>query len=97
MDVLIVSGVSRLSLLGALMSYAKGKYRSCPQYITFVRTRLLEIDAAAEEVINVDGEAEYGSRVRFELVPGGLNFIFPRDMAFFRADAREAGAPQNEC
>lgn len=97
MDVLIVSGVSRLSLLGALMSYGKGKYRSCPQYITFVRTRLLEIDAAAEEVINVDGEAEYGSRVRFELVPGGLNFIFPRDMAFFRADAREAGAPQNEC
>ena len=48
-------------------------------------------------MINVDGEAEYGSRVRFELVPGGLNFIFPRDMAFFRADAREAGASQNEC
>ena len=79
------------------MSYAKGRYKSYPQYITFVRTCLLEIDAAAEEVINVDGEAEYGSRVRFELIPGGLNFIFPRDMAFFRADAREAGASQNEC
>ena len=83
MDVLIVSGVSRLTIAGALMSYAKGKYRSFPQYITFVRTRHLEIDAAENEVINVDGEAEYGTHVVFDLIPGGVNFIFPRNMAFF--------------
>ena len=59
------------------------KYKSCPQYITFVRTRHLEIDTAEEEVINVDGEAEYGKHIEFDLIPGGVNFIFPRDMAFF--------------
>ena len=83
MDVLIVSGVSRLTIVGALLSYAKGKYRSFPQYITCVRTRHLEIDAAQREVINVDGEAEYGSHVVFDLIPGGVNFIFPRGLAFF--------------
>ena len=83
MDVLIVSGVSRLTIVRALLSYAKGKYRSLPQYITFVRTRHLEIDAAESEVINVDGEAEYGSRVVFDLIPGGVNFIFPKGLAFF--------------
>ena len=83
MDVLIVSGVSRLTIVRALLSYAKGKYRSLPQYITFVRTRHLEIDAAESEVINVDGEAEYGSHVVFDLIPGGVNFIFPKGLAFF--------------
>ena len=79
----IVSGVSRLTIVRALLSYAKGKYRSLPQYITFVRTRHLEIDAAESEVINVDGEAEYGSHVVFDLIPGGVNFIFPKGLAFF--------------
>ena len=83
MDVLIVSGVSRLTITGALMKYATGKYRAYPQYITFVRTRHLEIDAAEDEVINVDGEAEYGKHVVFDLVPGGVNFLFPRNMPFF--------------
>lgn len=83
MDVLIVSGVSRLTIAGALMKYATGKYRAYPQYITFVRTRHLEIDAAEDEVINVDGEAEYGKHVVFDLVPGGVNFLFPRNMPFF--------------
>ena len=83
MDVLIVSGVSRLTIAGALMKYATGKYRAYSQYITFVRTRHLEIDAAEDEVINVDGEAEYGKHVVFDLVPGGVNFLFPRNMPFF--------------
>ena len=83
MDVLIVSGVSRLTIAGALMKYATGKYRAYPQYITFVRTRHLEIDAAEDEVINVDGEAEYGKHVVFDLAPGGVNFLFPRNMPFF--------------
>ena len=83
MDVLIVSGVSRLTITGALMKYATGKYRAYPQYITFVRTRHLEIDAAEDEVINVDGEAEYGKHVVFDLVPGGVNFLFTRNLTFF--------------
>ena len=84
MDVLVASGVNRAKLLGVIMSYAKAKYRRFPQYITYVRTRHLEVDCRGEEVINIDGEAAYSKRAVMDLIPGGVNFIFPANMEFFR-------------
>ena len=84
MDVLVASGVNRAKLLGVIMSYAKAKYRRFPQYITYVRTRHLEVDCRGEEVINIDGEAAYSKRAVMDLIPGGVNFIFPVNMEFFR-------------
>lgn len=84
MDVLIASGVNRAKLLGVVMSYAKAKYRRFPQYITCVRTTHLEISCKKPEVINVDGEAEHADHAVIDLIPGGVNFICPRNMAFFR-------------
>ena len=84
MDVLVASGVNRTKLLGVIMSYAKAKYRRFPQYITYVRTRHLEVDCRGEEVINIDGEAAYSKRAVMDLIPGGVNFIFPVNMEFFR-------------
>ena len=55
MDVLIASGVNRARLLGVVASYARGKYKLFPQYITYVRTRHLEITCRDTEVINIDG------------------------------------------
>ena len=83
MDVLIASGVGRVKLLGVVGAYARGKYRQYPQYITYVRTTHLEIACQRSEVINLDGEAEHARRVSLDLVPGGVNFICPRDMEFF--------------
>ena len=83
MDCLIVSGVNRFTLLGAILGYAKGKYEKYPQYITHVRTDRLEIEAPENTVVNVDGEAEYAEKIVFELIPGGVNFVFPRNMRFF--------------
>ena len=84
MDALIVSGVGRARLPGLVMSYARAKYRALPQYVTFVRTRRLEVECARREVINIDGEAEWAERAVFELVPGALNFLCPRGMEFWR-------------
>ena len=84
MDVLIASGVGRVKLLGVIAGYATGKYKLYPQYITCVRTRRLEIDCRRSEVINLDGEALYAKKAVIELVPGGVNFIVPRNMEFFR-------------
>ena len=69
------------------MSYAKAKYRRYPQYITCVRTRHLEVKCKNTEVINIDGEAEHSTSAVFDLIPGGVNFICPRNMRFF-ADPR---------
>ncbi|HIQ77687.1 MAG TPA: YegS/Rv2252/BmrU family lipid kinase [Candidatus Scatomorpha intestinavium] len=83
LDVLIVSGVNRPTLLRAITAYASGRYRDFPQYITFVRTTHVEVETPTPQVINQDGEAEFSTRAVFDVVPGGVNFLFPRNMAFF--------------
>ena len=84
MDVLIASGVNRARLLGVVANYARAKYRQYPQYITFVRTTRIELEFKGSEVINLDGESLYTDKAVIELIPGGVNFIAPRNMAFFR-------------
>ena len=83
LDVPIVSGVTRPTLLRAITAYASGRYRDFPQYITFVRTTHVEVETPTPQVINQDGEAEFSTRAVFDVVPGGVNFLFPRNMAFF--------------
>ena len=82
MDVLVASGVNRAKLLGVVAQYARGKYKLCPQYITYVKTTHLEVDCRAEEVINVDGECLRARRAVIDLIPGGVNFIAPRIWSF---------------
>ena len=83
LDVLIVSGVRRPTILRAISAYASGRYREFPQYITFLRTDHVEVTTPSPQVINMDGEAEYSSSAVFDVIPGGVNFLFPRDMGFF--------------
>ena len=83
LDCLIVSGVNRLKFMGAIFGYARGQYKKLPQYITFVRTPEITVESARPEVVNIDGEVELRDRITFRVVPGGVNFIFPRNMAFF--------------
>ncbi|NCB50456.1 MAG: YegS/Rv2252/BmrU family lipid kinase [Clostridia bacterium] len=84
MDCLIVSGITRMSFIQAILGYAKGKYKRYPQYITHVRTTELVIDAKNEEIINLDGEIERAKHIVFRMVPKGINFLFPKDMVFFK-------------
>jgi YegS/Rv2252/BmrU family lipid kinase len=83
MDVLIVKGVSRARFVSMVMKYAKGGYAELPQYISHVRTRHLEIASEQEVVVNLDGEAIYGKDICIDLIPGGIKFIVPSQMAFF--------------
>ncbi len=85
LDVLIVKGISRLAFVKLIGAYSKGQYATMPKYIEHVRTDSLEIESDHELVVNVDGEAVYGKKIRMKLIPGGVNFIVPKDMAYFRA------------
>lgn len=84
MDILIVSGVNRLSFLKVILGYAAGKYKKFPQYITYLRTKHLEVKAERNEVINIDGESEHSNNVIFDIIPDGVNFIVPVGMDFFK-------------
>lgn len=83
LDFLVISKVSRVTFLKVVAKYAKGKYADYPQYITHLRGSSMEIDCEKELVVNIDGEAIRAKHISLELIPGGVNFIFPANMAFF--------------
>ena len=84
MDILIVKGVSHLTFLRLVGDYAKGKYAKYPDYINYMSSDCLEIEADKEIVVNVDGEAVYSKKIRIKLIPGGVNFIVPANMEYFK-------------
>lgn len=86
LDVLIVKGISRLAFLTIVGAYAKGKYADYPKVITHVRTETLDIESEKELVVNVDGEAIYGKKLRMRVIPKGVNFIVPSNMEYFASN-----------
>ncbi len=93
-DFLIVKAVSRLTFARVVGSYAKGQFRKHPEYITHLRATEMEIESSGEMVVNIDGEAIYADKVRFELIPGGVNFIFPANMEYFKNEIEKTKAKQ---
>lgn len=92
LDMLIVKGVSRLKFLTAVGAFAKGRYADQPKLITHLRSRCIEIESEQEIVINVDGEAMYAKKIRMEVIPGGVNFIVPANMAYFASEQAKTEA-----
>ena len=91
LDFLIVKGVSRLSFVKLIGAYSKGKYAEMPQVITHVRGERIEIESDAELPVNVDGELIFGRKVVMQLKRGAVNFLVPKDMAYFRAQRAAVG------
>ena len=86
LEFLVVRDVSRLTFIRLVGKYAKGRYRELEQFITHLEGDHLEIDSENEIVVNIDGEALYGKHVNFDLIPGGVNFLVPANMAFFHPE-----------
>ena len=82
-DFLIVKGVSRLTFLKLVGLYAKGRYAQFPKYITHVRGTSMDIESESEIIVNVDGEIIKGKKISMRLIPGGVNFIFPKGSAAY--------------
>lgn len=86
LEFLIVKGVSRAAFLQLVGHYAKGEYAKYPKYITHITGESMEIESERDIVVNVDGEALYARKIRLQVIPGGVNFIFPANMAFFAGE-----------
>lgn len=65
---------------------AKGRYRELEKFITHLEGGHLEIDSEQDLVVNIDGEALWSKHVNFDLIPGGVNFLVPANMAFFHPE-----------
>ena len=86
LEFLVVRDVSRLTFIRLVGKYAKGRYRELANLITHLEGDHLEIDSENELVVNVDGEALWSKHVNFDLIPGGVNFLVPANMAFFHPE-----------
>ena len=82
LDFLIVNAVSRLKVAQVVGKYSKGQYRELSDLITHVRGSLMEIESSHEFVVNIDGEIVRTNGISFKVVPGGINFVFPRYLTY---------------
>ncbi len=82
-DFLIAERVSRIGFLRMVGRYAKGRYREL-KVITRERGRVMELQSREEMAVNVDGEILRDRRVRMEICPGAVNFLFPKGAAFLK-------------
>ena len=78
LDILIINKVSYFTIARLLGAYANGRYAEYPEIIRYVAGRHLKIEAEKEFSVNVDGEALYTKSVSMRLIPGGVNFIYPK-------------------
>ena len=88
LEVLMVTKVSRLKVAQVIGKYKNGKYKELPQYVKHYHTTKLSIESEEEMVINVDGETIMGKRADIKLIPGGIRFLHPKGMAYFRNDEK---------
>lgn len=86
LEFLVVRDVSRLQFIRLVGKYAKGRYRELEKFITHLEGGHLEIDSEQDLVVNIDGEALWSKHVNFDLIPGGVNFLVPANMAFFHPE-----------
>ena len=81
---LVIKGVKLHEFPGLIGKYADGRWQELPQdKLTHLVGSELIIDSPEDIVINIDGEALYRKHINFTLVPGGVNFIVPKNMKFF--------------
>jgi len=85
LDCLIVEPVSRLKVAEIVGRFSKGKFSEFPEIFTYRRCTELEIACEREFGVNVDGEALYTKKIKFELIPKGVRFIFPQKLEYFKA------------
>jgi len=77
LEYLIIKAVSRFKVASIVGRYAKGKYRDLREYISHISGRSMEIEREHEFVVNIDGEIINTKKICFNIIPKGVNFIFP--------------------
>jgi YegS/Rv2252/BmrU family lipid kinase len=80
LEYLIIKAVSRFEIASIVGKYAKGKYRELSNYISHRRGRRIEVESDRKFVVNIDGEIIHTKKICFNVVPKGVNFIFPAEI-----------------
>ena len=95
LDVVLVRGVSRLTVVRLIGRYAKGGYREVPELIRHCRCRSVRVVCREPEAVNLDGELLMERDVTFEALPGKIRFFYPRGLSYAPKE-QETGENQRE-
>lgn len=82
LDVLLVKGVSRLTVANVIGKYKAGKYQELPDIIQHFRCKKVSIRCDCESEINLDGELLMGKDIDFEIVPQSIRFFYPKGLSY---------------
>ena len=83
LDFFIAKKVNLLQFAALIGKYAAGKASEMTSIVTHLQGTEMEIQFKEEDVVNLDGEALFGSHVYMRLIPGALRLIVPKGMRFF--------------
>lgn len=82
LDVLLVKGVSRLTVANVIGKYKAGKYPELPDIIQHFRCKKVSIRCDRESEINLDGELLMGKDIDFEIAPQAVRFFYPKGLSY---------------
>ncbi len=80
LDYAVVETISKLKIVRFLKNYENGDYAHF-DFCTLDNCQSIEIEANKPFPVNLDGEIVHKSKVRFEIVKNGINFILPKKLA----------------
>ena len=88
LDVLIVKGVSRLTVANVIGKYKSGRYQELPDLIRHFRCKKISVRCGSDNEINLDGELLMGKNIEFEVVPQAIRFFYPKGLTYHTADRK---------
>ena len=85
MEVLVVTGVSRLQVAQVVGKYKNGKYKDYPHLIRHFRTNRLTIRCDKPTPINLDGELRTAQNIDLRISDKKLRFFYPKSVTWQHA------------
>ena len=82
LDVLLVTGVSRLKVAGIVGTYKKGGYKKLPNVIRHFRTKSVRILCDKPTCINLDGEMRTATDIRISIADKKIRFFYPKELTW---------------
>ena len=88
LEVLVVTGVSRLKVARLIGMYKSGRYAEYPKLIRHFRVKELKIHCDRETPINLDGELRLGTDICIRIADPKIRFFYPKSVALL-SEARK--------
>ena len=85
LEVLLVDKVSRLQVAAVIGKYKQGRYAELPKLMHRYTAERIVVKCDGTEVVNLDGEARYGSEIEMKLSDKKLRFFYPKGLSYRKA------------